>query len=106
LAWGLSLVGACSPRTWSRLMELLGVAVDAQGGLEELPAEALTQVYQAYLNVRLDHPSVTQVVGVPGLLQRGAQVWRTNNARGVQVSAFQKQVSHTLLRLGLRNKME
>ncbi|GIL79195.1 hypothetical protein Vretifemale_8556 [Volvox reticuliferus] len=106
LAWGLSLVGSCSPRTWGQLMELLGVAVEAQGGVEELPPEALTQIYQAYLNVRLDNPTVTLAAGVPGLLHRGAQVWRTNNARGIQVSAFQKQVSHTLLRLGLRNQME
>ena len=46
LAWGLSLVAGCSRRSWQLLLQLLEGAVEGQGGLEEMPAEALTQIYQ------------------------------------------------------------
>ncbi len=39
-------VGACGPGLLGRLLGLLGAGAEAQGGLEELPQEALTQIYQ------------------------------------------------------------
>lgn len=53
LVWGLALVGACSAGLWGRLLRAVGAAVEAQGGIEELPAEALTQVYQVGVRMQL-----------------------------------------------------
>ncbi|GLI71259.1 hypothetical protein VaNZ11_016365 [Volvox africanus] len=125
LSWGFSLVRGCSPEMWAQLMELMGRVVEeegdegekekeaggARGGggrgvLELLPDEALRQLYQAYMHVRLEHPNAVLAVGPPGLLDRAAKVWRFRSTWAAQVSQLQQQVSEALTRLGLIHSVE
>ncbi|GIL54543.1 hypothetical protein Vafri_10111, partial [Volvox africanus] len=94
LSWGLSLVGSCSPEMWAQLMELMGRVVEEEeeeeaekeaekeadgtrgGGGKGLSDEALARMCQAYLHMRLEHPTATLSTGPVGLLRRGAAVLR------------------------------
>ncbi|GLC42994.1 hypothetical protein PLESTM_001410700 [Pleodorina starrii] len=127
LAWGLSLVGGCGPVVWGRLVGLLGAVLEEQGGGDLLLGggiadEELAQLYQAYLHVRLDHPTAVLAFGPPGLLHRGAEALRRRCTRQQQqqqqqqqaggpsqsspCSSFQREVSEALIRLGLRHETQ
>ncbi|KAK9842858.1 hypothetical protein WJX74_003528 [Apatococcus lobatus] len=71
---------------------------------EELPEEGLTQVYQAYLLVKLGSVNA-EGSAPPGLLERAHEMWK-KSATHVRVSFLHRDVSRVLTMLGHEHFIE
>ncbi|KAL6756404.1 hypothetical protein V8C86DRAFT_3136640 [Haematococcus lacustris] len=107
LLWGLSLLGELELPLWRALqaqLQALGVTT------ADLPEEALTQVFQAYLLLLAECPGEAdrgQLEGgaLPGLLAEAEACWRATACQPI-VSAMHREVSLTLDSLGVRHTNE
>ncbi|KAL0032386.1 hypothetical protein WJX79_008625 [Trebouxia sp. C0005] len=101
LLWSLCILQSCDGVMWRRIMQQftsLGMAPD------NLPEEALTQIYQAYLLMKTDQEGVELPLG-EGLLEHAQQVW-IESCKNIRVSGLHRDVARVLTSMGLSHTIE
>ncbi|BDA46187.1 probable RAP domain-containing protein, chloroplastic [Coccomyxa sp. Obi] len=91
----------CSEEIWKGIMsqiDTLGIAP------EDLPEEALTQIYQAYLLMRVDQPDV-QLIMPPKLLPAAHHTW-LESCKNVRISALHRDVARVLTEYSISHNIE
>lgn len=101
LLWSLCILQSCDGVMWRRIMQQftsLGMAPD------NLPEEALTQIYQAYLLMKTDQEGVELPLG-EGLLEHAQLVW-IESCKNIRVSGLHRDVARVLTSMGLSHTIE
>ncbi|KAL4443822.1 hypothetical protein ABPG75_011559 [Micractinium tetrahymenae] len=101
LLWSMAISERCDRDVWRlslRQLEALGVPY------HELPAEALTQVFQAYMLVLADAPAGDWPIG-EALLALAQNAW-VNTTKKIKISEFHAEVSRMLSLLGVEHTIE
>ncbi|KAK9861764.1 hypothetical protein WJX84_008936 [Apatococcus fuscideae] len=98
LLWSQAIMQVCTQESWDKLMAKFAELPP------ELPEEALTQIFQAYLLVKLDSVQADAALS-PGLLELAHTTWKSS-ATHVRISFLHRDVSRVLTMLGYEHFIE